>query len=57
MTTERKNEKPKFRLDSIPKDQCKLFEIEGKKVAVCHDSGDKYRFYELKPITREKESV
>ena len=56
MTTEKK-EKSQFRLDLIPKNQCKLFDIEGKKVAVCHDPDDNYRFYELEPITRKKDSI
>ncbi|MHA1488796.1 MAG: hypothetical protein ACTSRI_03980 [Promethearchaeota archaeon] len=56
MTTE-KEEKPSFRLDTIPIDQCKLFEIEGQKVAVCHDPNDKFRFYKLEPVIKKKESV
>lgn len=46
-----------FRLEDIPKDQCKLFEIEGQKVAVCHDTDDKFRFYKLEPIGKKRESL
>ncbi|MGQ4874614.1 MAG: hypothetical protein ACP6IY_11150 [Promethearchaeia archaeon] len=52
MTIEKDN-KLKFRLDDIPKNQCKLFEIGGEKVAVCHDPDGKFRFYRLKPLIRE----
>jgi len=45
-----------FRLDDIPKDKCKLFEIEGQKVAVCHDTDDKFRFYKLEPIRKKRVS-
>ena len=56
MTTEEKK-KSSFRLVDIPIDQCKLFEIEGQKVAVCHDSDEKFRFYKLEPVTKKKESL
>ncbi len=56
MTSE-KEEKSSFRLDNIPLYQCKLFEIEGQKVAVCHDPDDKFRFYKLEPIIKKKESL
>ena len=50
----RKIDKLDYRLDNIPQNQCKLFDIEGQKVAVCHDPDDKFRFYELEPIGKKK---
>lgn len=55
--TKEKEKKLSFRLDNIPIDHCKLFEIEGQKVAVCRDPDDKFRFYKLEPITKKKESI
>lgn len=45
-----------YNLDSIPINKCKLFEIEGEKIAVCHDSENEFRFFKLEPITKEKVS-
>lgn len=56
MTIE-KEEKTNFRLDTIPVNQCKMFEIEGQKIAVCHDPDDKFRFYKLEPVSKKKESI
>lgn len=37
-------------LKDIPQDSCKIFDLEDKRVAVCHEPTGEFSFFELKPI-------
>ena len=53
--TKEKEINPIFKLEDIPLNKWKLFEIEGDKFAAINDNGE-YLFYKLKPIGLEKPS-
>lgn len=40
----------KIKLEEIPKNSCKIFDIENARVAVCHEPTGEFSFFELKSI-------
>ena len=45
----------KIRLSDIPLDSCKIFTVESKKLAVCHEPNGDYSLFELTPIGVQQE--
>ena len=52
---EENKDKPKFRLEDIPQDSCKIFELEGGHKFAAYRKGDDISFYKLEPIKTKKE--
>lgn len=45
-----KEKENKIDLKAIPQNSCKIFNLEEKRVAVCHEPTGEFIFFELKPI-------